>query len=203
MTIEDGRRILAGRAKALSIVLLLFVTADLTLSVITAMGLLDQAATDPTAARIAIASGLAQFGCLVASAVTTSMWLYRANDNLRQTGATLAYGPNGAWAWYLVPVANLFKPFQAMKEIWDASLGASAEAAGNGQALLRLWWGCWIGGNILATLAQRLEDVNHAVAAVLGFGATASLAGSAWFLYRIVGEITEAQQARGQAAVFA
>ena len=203
MTIEDGRRILAGRAKALSIVLLLFVAADLALSVITALGLLDQAATDPMAARIAIAAGLAQFGCLVASAVTTSMWLYRANDNLRQTGATLTYGPNGAWAWYLVPVANLFKPFQAMKEIWDASLGASSEAASNSQALLRLWWGCWIGGNILATLAQRLEDVNHAVAAVLGFGATASLAGSAWFLYRIVGEITEAQQARGEAAVFA
>ena len=133
------------------------VAADLALSVITALGLLDRAATDPMAARIAIAAGLAQFGCLVASAVTTSMWLYRANDNLRQTGATLTYGPNGAWAWYLVPVANLFKPFQAMQEIWDTSLGASSEAASNGQALLRLWWGCWIGGNILATLAQRLE----------------------------------------------
>ncbi|KAJ8138789.1 hypothetical protein OY671_007998, partial [Metschnikowia pulcherrima] len=70
-----------------------------------------------------------------------------------------------------------------------------------GQALSRSWWGCWIGGNILATSAQRSEDVNHAVATVLGFGATASLAGSAWFLYRIVGEITEAQQARETAAV--
>jgi len=49
-------------------------------------------------------------------------WIYRANYNARQLGAEgMNFTPGWSVGWYFVPIATLWKPYQAMKEIWKAS----------------------------------------------------------------------------------
>ena len=50
------------------------------------------------------------------------IWIYRANYNARQLGATdMQFSPGWAVGWNFIPIANLWKPYQAMREIWQAS----------------------------------------------------------------------------------
>jgi hypothetical protein len=50
------------------------------------------------------------------------LFMARANRNARTFGAlTLRYSPRWAVAAFFVPVMNLFAPYLAMKEIWQAS----------------------------------------------------------------------------------
>lgn len=77
------------------------------------------------------------------TAVVVSRWIYRANSNARALGAAdMAFTPGGAVGWYFVPIANFWKPYQAMREIWKAS--ASARPSGwqrqRVPALLPCWW---------------------------------------------------------------
>ena len=49
-------------------------------------------------------------------------WIYRANYNARQLGASgMKFTPGWSVGWYFIPIFTLWKPYQAMKEIWKAS----------------------------------------------------------------------------------
>jgi hypothetical protein len=59
---------------------------------------------------------------LVVLIVLFCIWIYRANSNARQLGATdMQFSPGWSVGWYFIPIANLWKPYQAMCEIWRAS----------------------------------------------------------------------------------
>jgi len=66
--------------------------------------------------------------------------------------------------WFYVPFANLVRPFKAASELWRAS-GSDAECDGGGwammgssTALLGVWWGTWLVGNIIANISGRVDD---------------------------------------------
>ena len=70
------------------------------------------------------------YGCLgilylpvyLSCAVLFCMWVYRANKNARALGAQrMEFTPGWCAGWFFVPIANLFKPFQAVREIYQAS----------------------------------------------------------------------------------
>ena len=87
-------------------------------------------------------------------------WIHRANHNARRLGAAeLRFTPWWAVGWYFVPVAWFWKPYQAIKEIWRASVNPSDWQGAPGSPLLRWWWGLWIvpywGGRIWAWSAER------------------------------------------------
>lgn len=52
--------------------------------------------------------------------------------------------PGWAVGWYFVPFANLFKPLQAMKEIWLESNRAGTSYESRGSAILGWWWGLFV-----------------------------------------------------------
>ncbi len=55
-------------------------------------------------------------------AVVFLRWTYLSNRNVRALGADgLEFTPGWAVGWYLIPIANLWKPHQALKEIFRAS----------------------------------------------------------------------------------
>lgn len=104
---------------------------------------------------------LAHFGVYIASAVCFLVWMYRAAWNAR----TMSNGWSGkpispGWAvgWWFIPIANLFKPYQVMKDIWFR--GESPDGRDYlptaGTPLLGWWWGMWIIGNILGNISSRL-----------------------------------------------
>ena len=72
-------------------------------------------------------------------------FVHQAMANLRHLGAREArMKPVMAWLWHFVPLFNLFKPFQAMRQIWFGSHHNAGRAEPH-QGVLIAWWVFWIG----------------------------------------------------------
>ena len=67
-------------------------------------------------------------------------WIHRANYNARQLGAQkMKFTPGWSIGYYFVPILILWKPYQAMKEIWKASHNSIDWSSDKGGAILVLW----------------------------------------------------------------
>ncbi len=90
------------------------------------------------------------------TAVAFLKWIYRANVNARGFGATgMTFTPGWAVGYYFIPILNLWKPYQAMKEIWQASENPILWRSIKPPALLGRWWSLWILSCILGNAALR------------------------------------------------
>jgi|WetSurMetagenome_2_1015567.scaffolds.fasta_scaffold37786_2 hypothetical protein len=90
---------------------------------------------------------------LIILGVTFLRWIYRANLNLRiLSSAQMKFTPGWSVGWYFIPFANLYKPYQAMKEIWTvAHRGMRID-----NFLLYWWWAFWIISNFAGKIAFKL-----------------------------------------------
>ncbi len=135
-----------------------------------------------------------------------AMWIYRAAANVVAADVVgFSYTPGWAVGWYFIPFANLFKPFSAMREIWNASHGEQGDRLEHSDGLLTLWWGCWIISNIASNISFRLTFApSSAESLVLGqqIGIAASIVSLLLYpaAYRLVDRTTQAQRARLNAA---
>ena len=112
---------------------------------------------EPWAELLYVWIALLQIVIFVATAIVFLMWLHRAYRNLPALGATeLGTTPGWAVGYFFIPFANLFKPFQVVREIWRESMPAP-ESQGNfgggfapsrTPALVGWWWVIWIIANI-------------------------------------------------------
>ena len=101
--------------------------------------------------------GLTQMAVLIITAIFFLKFIYRANYNARQLGATnMRFSPGWSVGWYFIPIANLWKPYQAMSEIWRASKNPQNPEAESVPSLLPLWWFAWIVSNILGRASFKL-----------------------------------------------
>src|ERR1700733_12920469 len=82
-------------------------------------------AKDPRELAIVLTYGLAGLGLLVtqiSSIVFVLVWIHRASQNLRGLGR---YGmrstPGACVVAFFIPIASIWLPFSAMREIWRAS----------------------------------------------------------------------------------
>jgi len=91
---------------------------------------------------------LGQVGVLIALIVLFCLWIPRANRNARALGATgMRFTPRWCVIWYLIPIMNLFRPYQAMKDIWLASDPAGGTPRWQQRRvspILPLWWTLWL-----------------------------------------------------------
>lgn len=90
----------------------------------------------------------------VASAIAFLAWLSRSVENVPPLGAgTLWVSPRWAIGWWFVPVANLFKPYQVVRDL----LGQLRVPEHDGGSRVTLaWWICWIAGGLSTAIATRL-----------------------------------------------
>lgn len=104
-------------------------------------------------------AALLQFATMLASFVFVGMWIYRAAWNGRSfAGARqLDFMPRWSVGWYFIPFANLWKPYQAMKEIWRASARPDKVEAAAVPGWLPLWWFLWLAFNITSNFASRMS----------------------------------------------
>jgi hypothetical protein len=94
---------------------------------------------------------------IITTIVIFAMWIYRANYNARQLGAAgMEFTPGWSVGWYFIPIANLFKPYQAMREIWKASAAPANWQDHPRGEILPWWWGFFLFGNLLNQAAFRL-----------------------------------------------
>ena len=106
-----------------------------------------------------IAVGVSAMGMLlamVAAFVLVGCWIYRANANAHSFSDYMSISPGGAVGWYFVPIANLFKPFQAMKETWLASHYSGNWHSEPVPSSVNWWWGLWLATNMLGWLSFQL-----------------------------------------------
>lgn len=88
----------------------------------------------------------------VVTIVVWCVWQHRSHTAARELVAGMEL--SAAWAvgsWF-VPIVNYFKPFQAMRELWRASLGAPAWRTQPTWSVLGWWWATWLGFNVLGSL---------------------------------------------------
>ena len=100
--------------------------------------------------------GLANIGVFVVTGIVILRWIHRANYNARQLGAEqMDFSPGWAVGYFFVPFLSLWKPYQAMKEIWRASKSPSDWAFEKVDGILPLWWVLWIGSGVVSQIASR------------------------------------------------
>ncbi|MCA0208028.1 MAG: DUF4328 domain-containing protein [Proteobacteria bacterium] len=87
---------------------------------------------------------VADLGLALTTNVVFCMWIYRAAANVKAARVPgFTFTPAWAVGWHFVPIANFFRPFQAMRQIWNASHGGDGASRYRGELLLIGWWGAW------------------------------------------------------------
>ena len=120
--------------------------------------------------RVSIISAI-EFPILILSSALFFYWFYRAYRNLAHLGALgLTFNPKWVVPYFFIPVLCLWKPYEALKEIWKVSepyrtsegySWRSVKVSG----ILIFWWITFILSNIMGTFfltgslnAESMED---------------------------------------------
>ena len=109
------------------------------------------------ASLIALLEAPLRLGAIISFLV----WLHRAYSNLSSLKAhNLEFSPGWAVGWWFIPFANIVKPFQIVREVYNESdpevdpySGFSPAAAGT-PLILGVWWGTFL----LSGVATRISD---------------------------------------------
>ena len=98
----------------------------------------------------------------LATTIVFLLWIYRASQNLHSLGALgQRFSPGWAVGWWFVPIMNLFRPYQVVKEVWKVSdpelaLDTTREwTTTRASPLLAWWWASWLVSNVLGNAAFR------------------------------------------------
>ena len=101
--------------------------------------------------------GFVYLGTYIVTAIFFLTWTYRAAVNAHGfVRGSLQFTPGWAVGGYFVPILNLYRPYQAMKEIWQASIHPEAWERQPVPALVSVWWLLWIVSCILGQISFRL-----------------------------------------------
>ncbi len=127
------------------------------------------------------------------SVVAVSLWVHRVYRNLPALGHQPATSTAMAVAWFFIPIANLWKPLQVMREIWRSTLPASSER------LVGFWWACWLGGVLIGNLQMQFSIrettlASHTPPLLLSLASDAVWIAAAWLLINIMRSVTKAQE---------
>jgi len=107
--------------------------------------------------RVSIISTI-QFPVLILSSILFFYWFYRAYRNLESLGALgLKFNPKWVIGYFFIPFLCLWKPYEAVKEIWKVSdpynvsegyMWRSAKVS----PILAFWWVTFVLSNMAGTL---------------------------------------------------
>ena len=137
----------------------------------------------------------------IATIVLWCMWTHRAARNIVDSDLTaFSFTPGWAIGWYFIPIATWFKPFQAMREIWNASVGEMGELS-LPEPLLTKWWATWLISSILSNISLRITmqaETAETLYLATAIGAVASLASfiAIPIAIKMVALVTEGQKLR-------
>jgi hypothetical protein len=116
------------------------------------------AASELEVVRAIDRSGAVGITVLLLAVLTGIVWLvwqFRSQTNLREAGVRdLRFTPGWAVGWWLIPIANLWKPFQATRELHKASARGERWWEAPTPALFGWWWAGWIAFNVLDGVAS-------------------------------------------------
>jgi hypothetical protein len=106
---------------------------------------------------------------VISGTITLFMfWTYRVSANIHALGGQgLRFTPGWAVAWYWVPIANFWMPYQVMSEIWRVSGNPIGPQSDSTSRLLPSWWFCWLGFLIAGSFQLRWSTPMHGLEEVV------------------------------------
>ena len=76
----------------------------------------------------------------IISGILILKWIYQSNQNARYLGAKdMTFTPAWSIGFYFIPIVSLWKPYQAMKEIWQASQNPNNWQLEKAGPILGIW----------------------------------------------------------------
>lgn len=153
----------AGRGRAATIAVMIWLALDVAftlscLMTISALGGLGEASPSVELAdQVAVVTGLALLVTNITTIVLVARWIMRVNANAHSLSDDMTITPGWAVGWFFIPIATYWKPFQAMRETWQASVAPHDPLSVQLPAVMRWWWGLWIVTMILGNLSFRLS----------------------------------------------
>jgi len=102
--------------------------------------------------------GLAGLSLLltIVTLIVFARWIVLAHRNLPALGARyLDFTPGWAVGWFFVPVANIWKPFQAMRSLWQYSHSVHKPDLQDSTWVLGVWWTLWLISAVLGNFTMR------------------------------------------------
>lgn len=142
----------------------------------------------------------------LAAAALIAAWIWRAHVNLRALRLEgLNFSPAWALLSFFVPLINLVVPFQAMRELYNRSIGEEALFAAQSAPDVTSWWASYLTGEIIPAVLLLFKSIGpltgiHVVTPPTADGllllfAIVLIASAAFFLQRIIATVTAAQSA--------
>lgn len=125
---------------------------------------LEQGAFESEEAFLAVANvndrrqqiiGWMELGWYVIAGTISLIWIYRSAHNAGVHATRMDFTPGSCVWWYFIPIATFWKPFQAMREVWNEAARQAGEDADGGGALLGVWWFTWLAMNIVYQVSFR------------------------------------------------
>ncbi len=114
--------------------------------------------------------GISQVVLFIATAIFFGRWIYRIGSNahcfssLRQR-----HSPGWAVGYYFVPVLNLWRPYQALRDAYEAFIDLARD--NKYRVVFPLWWAAWLVsgflGRITFNLSMRAEELDELMQASL------------------------------------
>ena len=167
--------------------------------------------SDPSPPQIEMsynAVGIAALLHLIAFAISGFLilkWIHRTNSNAQTWSSTIGVSPGWNVGFFFIPFANLWKPFQGVRETWQVSHGGLDSPV---PGWMRWWWAFWLATTILGNISFRIELQGTTVSAAQAGAAIDIVSGIlgiplALLLIRLVRELTAAQEAMHHGDTFA
>jgi hypothetical protein len=95
----------------------------------------------------------------IATMILFCVWIYIAGGNLIQADVEdLDFTPASRIWWFIVPIACWFKPFQGMRELWNASRGILPYDTN--ENLVAAWWALWLISGMVAWFSGAIAGAN-------------------------------------------
>ncbi len=147
--------------------------------------------------------GMATIAIYVATVVVFLMWLYRASNNIAAFGKRTQSSAGWAVGSFFVPIANLFVPYQAVKDIWNKSEPTGADTTAfsfSPPGFFPAWWGFWIASNIASNIYFRMtwREAPIEGTAIVGIISEILTIAAATFAIQVVREIDRRQEERAR-----
>jgi len=137
------------------------------------------------------------FVTFVSTAVAFCLWIHRVSRNLGPlTTEERRFSPRWAVIWWSVPLMQLFRPYQVVREVWR---GSAEEPSGPSWALLRWWLATWLAANAMAfvnsaAIFRRDEPGMRIAADLLAVARLSLMLGAVVLAFAMVHRITVLQE---------
>jgi hypothetical protein len=96
----------------------------------------------------------------IISVVAFILWFRRAYYNLHQKVRTLSFTEGWAAGCWFVPIVNLYRPYQIMKEMYEETkryLKGESLDCDLSTTYIGVWWALWIINGVLGQIIYRIS----------------------------------------------